>query len=609
MSKSLLQRAYGICENKHLAAELQHVKQVLHKIKLRVPRLRHSDRVKPTAVERVPDVLPREDGWVLPPAWDTIINKIKTNPKHTTARLKDRVFDLGSDLVSEVQFDRKSESPISNSINSVSLNKGLEEYESLSIEQKQIMDNLIQQFDTINIVKVGLGRTNLIHHVIDTGDSKPIKQRYYPLSPVKQQALEKKLDRMLSLGVVSPSQSAWNSPVVMVQKPNGDLRLCLDCRKLNAVSKPDAYPLPYISSILDQLRDAKYLTSIDLSAAYWQIPYDSEQSADKTAFQFSSISFSLHGLRTGGGKAVVGRGGRRGSGRGVNRGVGRGQQRGEGRGQQRGEGRGPRTRGGRGRVHEIERSPLYVGDIITTDPDSTTVRVGSPLEKPMHQKVPRRWVPNQSAPSLAEIMEIPSRPDTPQGIDRKFGTLADPRPSAYASQVPSPAEFMEIPNTSDTPKGVSVNPSSSVSGGHKRKLVYNVDDPELADLVNYGNDPDDDEDVDEDDDVFGYMQRPQNERIYLDSKSIWIAMLRWTRLPSRHYRWNQLARRHPHPRHPHPRHQHPLLKSQGFDCVGTLRLNRQNVPSNLKALIKQPLAFGSVHGATSGDVDILVWKD
>ncbi|CAG5011425.1 unnamed protein product [Parnassius apollo] len=119
-----------------------------------------------------------------------------------------QVFDLGSDLVSEVQFDRKSESPISNSINSVSLKKGLEEYESLSIEQKQIMDNLIQQFDTINTVKVGLGRTNLIHHVIDTGDSKPIKQRYYPLSPVKQQALEKELDRMLSLGVVSPSQSA-----------------------------------------------------------------------------------------------------------------------------------------------------------------------------------------------------------------------------------------------------------------------------------------------------------------------------------------------------------------------------------------------------------------
>ncbi|CAK1594055.1 unnamed protein product [Parnassius mnemosyne] len=58
VGKSLLQRARGICDSKHLAAELQHVKQVLHDNKLRVPRLRHSDRVKPATVERVPAVLP-----------------------------------------------------------------------------------------------------------------------------------------------------------------------------------------------------------------------------------------------------------------------------------------------------------------------------------------------------------------------------------------------------------------------------------------------------------------------------------------------------------------------------------------------------------------------
>jgi hypothetical protein len=161
---------------------------------------------------------------------------------------------------------------------------GIEDYEALSADQKAVINDVIQQYDLINTSKVGLGRTNAASHTINTGDSKPIKQRYYPLSPVKQQALEKELDRMLSLGVVSPSQSAWNSPVVMVQKPNGDLRLCLDSRKLNSVSKPDAYPLPYISNILDQLRDAKYLSSIDLSAAYWQIPFDSLESAEKSAF-------------------------------------------------------------------------------------------------------------------------------------------------------------------------------------------------------------------------------------------------------------------------------------------------------------------------------------
>ncbi|CAG5016617.1 unnamed protein product [Parnassius apollo] len=51
-------RAQGICDRKHLAAELQHVKQVLQDYKIRVPRLRHSERVKPATIERAPAVLP-----------------------------------------------------------------------------------------------------------------------------------------------------------------------------------------------------------------------------------------------------------------------------------------------------------------------------------------------------------------------------------------------------------------------------------------------------------------------------------------------------------------------------------------------------------------------
>lgn len=190
-----------------------------------------------------------------------------------------------------------------NYINSLSMNNGLEDFDSLTIEQQSQLTKIVEKFETINTEKVGLGRTTMITHKIDTGNSLPIKQRYYPLSPSKQIALEKELDRMLELGVVEPSNSPWNSPVVMVTKPNGDLRLCLDCRQLNSVSKADAYPLPYINQILDNLRDAKYLSSIDLSAAYWQILFDSPESAEKTAFtvpkrglyQFVVMCFGLVG--------------------------------------------------------------------------------------------------------------------------------------------------------------------------------------------------------------------------------------------------------------------------------------------------------------------------
>lgn len=210
-------------------------------------------------------------------------------------------FRLGKGLISEEDFT--NDLITGSSINLISPSEGLEEYESLSKQQKLIMDKMIQKFENINTDKVGLGRTQLISHTINTGDHPPIKQRYYPLSPTKQRALEDELERMLQLGVVTHSNSSWNSPVVMVEKPNGDLRLCLDSRKLNAISKQDAYPLPYISDILDQLKDAKYLTSIDLSAAYWQIPFDDASSAEKTAFtvprrglyQFNVMCFGLVG--------------------------------------------------------------------------------------------------------------------------------------------------------------------------------------------------------------------------------------------------------------------------------------------------------------------------
>lgn len=156
-------------------------------------------------------------------------------------------------------------------------------YENLDQSQKQLADNVIKQFEDISFQNKGLGVTNLITHRINTGDSEPIRQRYYRLSPEKQRILVEQVDEMLSLDVIEPCESAWSSPVLIVTKKNGQPRFCLDSRKLNSVTKRDAYNLPYISEILDNLRDSRYLTSIDLSKAFWQIPITPED-RDKTAF-------------------------------------------------------------------------------------------------------------------------------------------------------------------------------------------------------------------------------------------------------------------------------------------------------------------------------------
>lgn len=58
-----------------------------------------------------------------------------------------------------------------------------------------------------------LGFTTAVEHEIIT-DSKPIKQRHYPVSPIKQQLLDEELKKMLELDVIEPSKSAWASPVL-----------------------------------------------------------------------------------------------------------------------------------------------------------------------------------------------------------------------------------------------------------------------------------------------------------------------------------------------------------------------------------------------------------
>lgn len=152
---------------------------------------------------------------------------------------------------------------------------------TLSLEQSSILDQTISRYK--NLVSDRLGRTNLVEHYIDTGDTRPFKQRQYMLSPAMQKQLHSEVDKMLELGVIRPSNSPWSSPVLLVKKKSGELRACFDGRKLNSVTVKDSYPLPKIDSILNRLRDAKFLSSLDLRKAFWQIPLE-KSSCEKTAF-------------------------------------------------------------------------------------------------------------------------------------------------------------------------------------------------------------------------------------------------------------------------------------------------------------------------------------
>jgi len=145
------------------------------------------------------------------------------------------------------------------------------------------------------------GPTNKVEHNIRLRDSTPIKQRYRPRNLAMQAIINKEVDEMLEQGVIEPSHSPWSSPIVIVKKKDGKFRFCIDFRRVNDVTHKDAYPLPQITATLDKLREARYLSTLDLKSGYWQVPL-APKSRPITAFtipgkglyQFTVMPFGLH---------------------------------------------------------------------------------------------------------------------------------------------------------------------------------------------------------------------------------------------------------------------------------------------------------------------------
>jgi len=122
---------------------------------------------------------------------------------------------------------------------------------------------------------------------------------YYRRSPIENEFLEEEISKLLEDGIISPSESPWSAPVVIVKKKNGKLRLCVDYRQLNAVTIRDQYPLPRIDELLDSFKDCHYFSTIDLASGFWQVemkPEDKPKTAFITKqglFEFNVMPFGL----------------------------------------------------------------------------------------------------------------------------------------------------------------------------------------------------------------------------------------------------------------------------------------------------------------------------
>lgn len=139
-----------------------------------------------------------------------------------------------------------------------------------------------------------------MEHIIDVQGHPPIKQKQYLSSPKVEQHMREEADQMIANDVIEPVKGSWRSPALMIKKPDGTYRFCLDLRGVNKVTKKDVYPIPNMNAILRKLRAAKYISKIDLRKGFLQIPLHPD-SREITGFivpgrglyQFKRMPFGL----------------------------------------------------------------------------------------------------------------------------------------------------------------------------------------------------------------------------------------------------------------------------------------------------------------------------
>ncbi len=161
------------------------------------------------------------------------------------------------------------------------------EKKDIGEEADQDIKSLLEDFADVFPDKLpkGLPPDRSKNFKIDlTPEAEPQKSGLYRMSPAELDELKKQIDELLEAGFIRPSESPWGAPVLFASKKDGTLRLCIDYRALNRLTKKNSYPLPRIDDIFDQLSGAKYFSKIDLRSGYYQIKVD-EDSVPLTAFR------------------------------------------------------------------------------------------------------------------------------------------------------------------------------------------------------------------------------------------------------------------------------------------------------------------------------------
>lgn len=158
----------------------------------------------------------------------------------------------------------------------------------LEPEQKQQLYNLLKKFQSIFSEVPGL--THLYTHEMVMKDEEPIFKRSYPVPYALRPAVEAKLKEMEQMGIIERSVSAYSSPITIVKKKDGTVRICLDARGINEKLLDDTEAPPRTEELLQKFHGCTSLSSIDLSSSFWQLPL-ANASRKYTAFSYNGRTY------------------------------------------------------------------------------------------------------------------------------------------------------------------------------------------------------------------------------------------------------------------------------------------------------------------------------
>lgn len=155
----------------------------------------------------------------------------------------------------------------------------------LTITQQHHLHQLLAQYGAL--FSSTLGRTSAVWHIIETPPGHVVHTSHCPTPWKWWKTVNKEVSDMLRMNVIEPSTNEWRNPIVLLPKPNGTVRFCIDFRKVNKIAIFDAYPMLCTNVLLSQLGEATYLSALDLTNSYWQIPLHGQDK--KTAFTMPKL--------------------------------------------------------------------------------------------------------------------------------------------------------------------------------------------------------------------------------------------------------------------------------------------------------------------------------